>query len=55
MSGVGHQELVMNDRLLEINWVAGKPTPTIGSKRCNAGARHAPKPILDLTVSYRQR
>ena len=25
----------LNDRCLEINWVAGKPPPTIGNKRCN--------------------
>ncbi|MFC5523701.1 hypothetical protein [Polaromonas jejuensis] len=29
----------MNDRLLKINWVAGKPTPTIGSKRCSPVVR----------------
>lgn len=27
---------VLNDRWLEVNWVAGKPTPTIGSFRCVA-------------------
>jgi hypothetical protein len=26
----------MNARLLEVNWVAGKLTPTIGRKRCDA-------------------
>ena len=25
----------MNDCRWEVNWVAGKPTLTIGSKRCN--------------------
>lgn len=29
----------MNDRGLEINWVAGKPTPMIGSKRCSPVVR----------------
>jgi hypothetical protein len=28
---MGHQESVMNARLLEVTWVAGKQTPTIGS------------------------
>ena len=45
MSALGRQEPVMNDRWLEINWVAGKPTPTIGRKRCIAAidaTRNAP-------------
>ena len=39
MSALGRQEPVINDRRLEINWVAGNPTPTIGSKRCTTEVR----------------
>jgi hypothetical protein len=36
MSSMSRKAPVLNDRWLEVNWVAGKPTPTIGSIRCEA-------------------
>jgi hypothetical protein len=46
---------VLNDRWLEVNWVAGKPTPTIGSFRCKAEVRgeasrdsNGNKPVVPL-------
>jgi hypothetical protein len=52
LSGIkSRQEPVMNERWLEINWVASKTTLTAGRERCTPGAHQASSSPATLEVA----